>query len=224
MAYADGRAGRRVFREDVKEFLLDAILKGDLKPGDRIIETRVAQQIGVSQGPVREALRDLELFGFVVSEPFRGTRVRETSKEDLIELYEIRAALEGVAAREAARRIDKDTLQKLDALLDLMRATAALGDRPNYIDADNDFHRTIVQASGNRMLLQMWEGTRLTSTTLVTLTLVVRPLGELAERHVDILKALRIGDSAAAEVAIKSHIEELGDWISASKGDQIAAC
>ena len=73
------------------------------------------------------------------------------------------------------------------------------------------------------MLLQMWEGTRLTSTTLVTLTLVVRPLAELAERHVDILDALRIGDSAAAEIAIKSHIEELGDWISASKGDQIAA-
>src|SRR6478735_6062976 len=199
MASADGRTGRRVFREDVKEFLLDAILKGELQPGDRIIETRVAQQIGVSQGPVREALRDLELFGFVVSEPFRGTRVRETSREDLIDLYEIRAALEGVAAREAARRIDLETLQRLDSLLELMRATAAIGDRANYIDADNDFHRVIVQASGNRMLLQMWEGTRLTSTTLVTLTLVVRPLAELAERHVDILDALRIGDSAAAE-------------------------
>ena len=217
MASADGRAGRRVFREDVKEYLLDLILKGDLQPGDRIIETKVAQQIGVSQGPVREALRDLELFGFVVSEPFRGTRVRETTDRDLVELYEIRAALEGLAAREAARHIDESTLAQLDQLLALMRSTAANGDRPSYIIADNDFHRTIVQASGNRMLQQMWEGTRLTGTTLVTLTLVERPLTELAERHVDILQALRDGDSAAAEVAIKSHIEELGGWISAAK-------
>src|SRR5215204_7517236 len=90
---------RRVFREEIREKLIEDILNGRLAPGSRIVETRIAQQFGVSQGPVREALRDLELFGFVVSEPFRGTRVRETSKEDLIELYEIRAALEGVAAR-----------------------------------------------------------------------------------------------------------------------------
>lgn len=223
MASADGRTGRRVFREDVKEYLLDLILKGDLQPGDRIIETRVAQQIGVSQGPVREALRDLELFGFVVSEPFRGTRVRETSDRDLVELYEIRAALEGLAAREAARHIDDATLARLDQLLALMRSTAANCDRPAYINADNDFHRTIVQASGNRMLQQMWEGTRLTGTTLVTLTLVNRPLTELAERHVDILQALRDSDSAAAEVAIKSHIEELGGWISAAKEEPLPA-
>lgn len=223
MASADGRTGRRVFREDVKEYLLDLILKGDLQPGDRIIETRVAQQIGVSQGPVREALRDLELFGFVVSEPFRGTRVRETSDRDLVELYEIRAALEGLAAREAARHIDEATLARLDQLLALMRSTAANCDRPAYINADNDFHRTIVQASGNRMLQQMWEGTRLTGTTLVTLTLVNRPLTELAERHVDILQALRDSDSAAAEVAIKSHIEELGGWISAAKEEPLPA-
>src|SRR3978361_1982606 len=83
---------RRVFREDVKEYLIGAILSGQLKPDERIIETRLAQELGISQGPVREALRDLDLFGFVVSEPFRGARVRRFSPEDLVGIYPVRAA------------------------------------------------------------------------------------------------------------------------------------
>jgi len=90
---------RRVFREEIREQLIADILSGRLPPGSRIVETRLAQQFGVSQAPVREALRDLALFGFVVSSPFRGTQVREISPEDLLEIYPVRAALEGVAAR-----------------------------------------------------------------------------------------------------------------------------
>src|SRR5215510_7128928 len=70
---------RRVLREEIREQLIDDILSGRLPPGTRIVETRLAQEFGVSQAPVREALRDLELFGFVTSSPFRGTQVREIS-------------------------------------------------------------------------------------------------------------------------------------------------
>src|SRR5438094_10451183 len=104
---------RRVFREEIREQLIDDILSGRLAPGSRITETRLAQQFGVSQAPVREALRDLELFGFVVSSPFRGTQVRKISTDDLLEIYPLRAAIEGVAAREAASRVDAATLKKL---------------------------------------------------------------------------------------------------------------
>src|SRR5207248_8921275 len=68
-------------------------------PGTRIVETRLAQELGVSQAPVREALRDLELFGFVVSSPFRGTQVRKISPEDLLEIYPVRAALDRKSTR-----------------------------------------------------------------------------------------------------------------------------
>ena len=105
--------GRRVFREGIREQLIDDILSGRLPPGARIVETKLAQQLGVSQGPVREALRDLELFGFVVSSPFRGTQVRKISTDDLLEIYPVRAALEAVAAREAATRIDEATLTRV---------------------------------------------------------------------------------------------------------------
>src|SRR3954453_647287 len=86
---------RRVLREDIRDRLMEEILNGRLAPGDRIVETRVARQFGVSQAPVREALRDLELFGFVVSSPFRGAIVREIPVEELVQIYPIRAMLEG---------------------------------------------------------------------------------------------------------------------------------
>ncbi|MDQ3653963.1 MAG: GntR family transcriptional regulator [Chloroflexota bacterium] len=207
------RTGRRVFREDVKEFLLDAILGGDLKPGDRIVETRVAQQVGVSQGPVREALRDLELFGFVVSEPFRGTRVREITPADLIEVYPIRAALEGVAARVAARHMDGGAIRHLESCLGIMRQAAISNNRKSHIEADIQFHRFIILKSGNRMLLQMWESTRLSSSTIVTVALSHRTLLELADRHVDIIDALAHQDPELAETVMRSHIEELATWI-----------
>lgn len=205
--------GRRVLREDIKEFLIDAIVRGELKPGERIVETQVAQQLGVSQGPVREALRDLEIFGFVVSSPFRGTQVRQISNEDLVEIYPIRAALEGIAARFAAVHIDDAMLVQLETLLDQMREAAAAGDREAHIDADVAFHRTIIEASGNKLLRQFWESMRLATTTFVTNAMVRRSLGELADRHAPVLTALQARDPSAAEEAMRRHIEEPGEWV-----------
>src|SRR3982751_1903886 len=105
---------RRVFRDEIREKLIDGILTGRLPPGTRIVETRLAQQFGVSQAPVREALRDLELFGFVVSSPFRSTQVRQISTDDLLEIYPIRASLESLAARAAAPRMTDEVLARLE--------------------------------------------------------------------------------------------------------------
>jgi DNA-binding GntR family transcriptional regulator len=138
---------RRVFREDIREQLIDDILSGRLPPGARIVETRVAQQFGVSQGPVREALRDLELFGFVVSSPFRGTQVRQISKADLLEIYPIRAALESVAARAQPR--NDDASSRLEDIA-TMREAASSNNAKAQADADHAFHATIIKAAGNR--------------------------------------------------------------------------
>ncbi len=96
------RRERRVLRDEIRDQLIEHILNGRLPPGERIVEMRIAQQFGVSQAPVREALRDLDLLGFVVSSPFRGAIVRQISVEELVQLYPIRAVLEGLAARHAA--------------------------------------------------------------------------------------------------------------------------
>ena len=80
---------RTVLREQVKELLLERILRGEVQPGERLVETRIAQELGTSQAPVREALRDLELLRVVESEPFRGARVRAISAEEMAEIYQI---------------------------------------------------------------------------------------------------------------------------------------
>ena len=214
---------RRVFREEIREKLIEDILSGRLAPGTRIVETRIAQQFGVSQGPVREALRDLELYGFVVSLPFRGTQIRKISTEDLLEIYPLRAAIEGVAARTAALRIDEATLATLDELIDTMREAAANNDPYAQANADGAFHHAIIKVAGNRMLEHVWQTMRLSITTCVTHAVTHRSLHEIAERHVPVVAALRARDPELAEAALRKHIEEPGEWIRAAAADNAAA-
>jgi DNA-binding GntR family transcriptional regulator len=167
----------------------------------------------VSQAPVREALRDLELLGFAESSAFRGTIVRRVSVDDLVQIYPIRAVLEGLAAREAATRITANDMRRLEKLLDSMRTAAARGDVRASVDADFEFHFTIVKASGNWLLQQAWERMRLATTTFLTVSKSHRSLAEIAERHVLVLEALQAHDPVAAEAAMRRHIEEPGHWL-----------
>jgi len=201
---------RRVLREEIKEYLIEAILRGRFAPGDRIIETRIAQELGISQTPVREALRDLELLGFVTSEPFRGTRVRNFTPEELVQIYPIRAAIEGVAARAAATKMTLDQLLALEELLDRMREAVDIGNEAEAIAADVAFHRIIVEASGNRLLVQFWTSLSLATSTFLAFSVQRRIMEGLAARHEPILDALRARDPERAEVAVRRHVEEAG--------------
>ncbi len=216
MALQPRPIARRVFREDVKEHLINAILSGRLQPDERIIEMRLAQELGISQGPVREALRDLELFGFVVSEPFRGTRVRQFSHADFAGIYPVRAALEGVAARAAAERVDAAFVARLETLFARITEMAQIENRHAFMEADNAFHEAIVVHSGNAWLGQFWRNMRLPMTTIVTVTLSTRTLPELAARHEPLLATISRGDAAAAEAAMRLHIEEIAGWVLAA--------
>src|SRR5579875_958105 len=97
--------GRTILREQVRDVLLERIMSGAYPPGSRLVETRIAEELGVSQAPVREALRDLEQLRLVVHESFRGCSVRALSAADLLEAYPVRSALEGLAASLAAERV-----------------------------------------------------------------------------------------------------------------------
>jgi DNA-binding GntR family transcriptional regulator len=214
---------RRVFREEIREQLIEDILNGKLLPGARIVETRIAHQFGVSQGPVREALRDLELLGFVVSAPFRGTQVRTISTDELLEIYPIRAALEAVAARAAAVKIDDATLAQLEEYLDAMRDASKREDPHAQAIADGAFHHAIIKAAGNHMLDHVWQIMRLSITTCVTQAMSYRSLHEITERHIPLLEALRARDPMRAEAEIRKHIEEPGEWIRAAASQEHAA-
>src|SRR5688572_16240220 len=146
---------RTVLREQVKDVLLERILRGELEPGERLVETRLARELGTSQAPVREALRDLELLRLVESEPFRGSRVRAVDDEQLLPVFPVRMALEDVAAREAARRAHGD-VRPLERELRAMRQAAADGDWRTQISHDLAFHRAVIEMAENEPLLQSW--------------------------------------------------------------------
>lgn len=216
-----------MLREDIRDELIEDILDGRLAPGNRIVETRIAQRFGVSQAPVREALRDLELLGFIVSSPFRGAVVRQLSVEDFVQIYPIRAVLEALAARDAAPRVTAADLKRLEKQLATMRRAASRGDKRAAVDADFAFHLTIVEASGNWLLKQFWERMRLATTTLLTIAKAHHSLPEIAERHQLVLDALRQRDPEAAARAMRRHIDEPGQWLrlameEAENRDQVA--
>jgi DNA-binding GntR family transcriptional regulator len=203
---------RSMLREQVREVLLERILDGTYPPGERIVETQVAQEFSISQAPVREALRELEFLGMVVSEPFRGVRVRELTARELAEIYPIRAAIEEVAGREAAQRLDGD-VTALEQELDAMLAAAEAGDIHELLVHDVRFHRVIVEASGNGMLEQVWRSLRIEVRTLITLIKSDADLRDIAETHRPIIDALRDRQSARAGRALRKHIESFAKWV-----------
>jgi DNA-binding GntR family transcriptional regulator len=196
----------------VKELILERILNGTYRPGERLVETRIAAELGTSQAPVREALRDLELLRFVESEPFRGARVREVSLDELIEIYPVRAAIEEVAAREAATKLDGE-VEALAAELDAMHRAADSDDLHAQVEHDVAFHRLIVEASGNRVLLETWQSLRIEARTIVTALRSGLDGHEIAERHRPVLEALRARDPELAGEALRRHVEQYGELL-----------
>jgi DNA-binding GntR family transcriptional regulator len=197
---------RTVLREQVKEVLLERILAHEYGPGDRLVETRIAQELGISQAPVREALRELETLRFVESSPFKGAWVREVSDSELAELYPIRAALEDVAARAAAERLAGEVA----ALEREIRAMAAAQGVREQVEHDVRFHRLIVEAAGNARLLELWTSLQVESRTMITVLRTGLDAAEVARRHEPIVAALRRRDADAAGREIRRHVEEFG--------------
>src|SRR5215210_1635615 len=196
---------RTVLREQVKEVLLERILRGELEPGERLVETRLARELGTSQAPVREALRDLELLRLVESVPFRGARVRVVDDSQLLPVFPVRAVLEELAASEAARKADRD-LGALDHELQSMREAAAAADWRTQIAHDVAFHRTVVQMAGNEPLLQSWIILGVEVSTAFATYQTLWDQDELAEFHAPIVEAIRAGDSKRAGAEARKHV------------------
>jgi DNA-binding GntR family transcriptional regulator len=201
-----GGVARTVLREQVKELLIGRIIRGELGPGAALVETRIAQELGTSQAPVREALRDLALLRLVEAEPFRSARVRRFSEQDVLDIYGVRAALDDLAARRACRELGGD-VSLLEAELRAMRDAARSGDRAKLIRHDLAFHRQILESAANPALTQCWA--TLGVEAMLTLT-IYRPMTdplEVAESHIGIVEALRGNRPAAAGREARRHVE-----------------
>lgn len=196
-------------RAQIKEILLARILNGEYPPGYRLIEMQIAQEFGTSQAPVRESLRELEALGFVESAPYRGSRVRNVTRTELVEIYPVRAALEEVAARAAARHF-KDNVGELESELAAMHREADNGDLYELVRHDFAFHRLIVEASGNKVLQDVWNSLRLEARTLISIIATKVEPHEIARRHRPLIEALAAGDGKLAGTLIREHVEYFG--------------
>ena len=196
---------RTVLREQIKEILLERILRGELEPSARLVETRLARELGTSQAPVREALRDLQLMRLVESEPFRGARVRAVDDSQLLPVFPVRAALEELGAREAARKAD-GVVGVLERELEAMRDAAAREDWRTQISHDIAFHGAMVEMAQNEPLLQTWLVLGIEVSTAFAVYWTFWDQSDLAEFHVPIVEASRAGDSARAGSEARKHV------------------
>jgi DNA-binding GntR family transcriptional regulator len=212
---ADGSITRNVLAEQVKEYLLAGIFSGRYPPDTRIVETRVAREVGTSQAPVREALRGLEAMGVVEILPFRGARVRRLSVEELVEAYEVRASLEALGARLGVPSMTDADLAEIEALHDALRAAGEAGDRHELATRDAAFHARILALAGNATLERVWRSLEPSSRTYITLVSPNADTRWSAGLHPPILAALQARDAAAVERALRAHFEAAGDHLAA---------
>lgn len=209
-----GKVRQKSLRELVHASIRDAILKGNLRPGERIVESRVAKSMGVSQAPVREAIRELEQAGLVVSYPNRGAFVRELTPKDLREIYSLRAVLERFAVELAAPEFTERDHKRIESLVQEMIRHAEAGDTEAFVEADFAFHAYICEKSGHALLHRTWEGISPWNWTFVTVLWDKRPTVELAERHVEIVDAIRSLSPKEAGDVMYRHIMDLVDDVS----------
>jgi DNA-binding GntR family transcriptional regulator len=202
-------------REWLVQHLRELILSGGVKPGEWLRQEKFAQQFGVSQTPVREALKQLSAEGLLEHVPYRGIRVVEFTLTDVSDLYECRAFIEGMAARYAAESISEAQLADLRAVFDRMKQR--LGPRyiAEYRELNRTFHTIIFDASGRsllvRTLAQMWASfpSMLWSNFSQTAPAPIpgRDKTDVKE-HGAILAALEAHDGDAAEHHIREHIQQ----------------
>lgn len=204
----------RPLREIVYEQLKLQILTGKITPGTRMMEVELADEMGVSRTPVREAIRKLEKEGLVTIEPRRGAYASDISVTDMVDIMEVREDLEGLAASLAARRITDEQSRELLEITRQYSEAIKAGDTEQIIHFDEMFHKKIVSCSGNKTLIQLSE-------TVQELALRFRYLyyddfsryENMPFEHKNIIDAITSGESETARTAADHHVKALKEFI-----------
>jgi DNA-binding GntR family transcriptional regulator len=202
-----GDSPRACRRARIRDTVVTRILDGTYPPGTRLKELALATEFDVSQAPVREALRELEASGLVISEAFRGSRVLGADAADLSEAYELKAVIEERAA-ELAVPCSLETLDARRADLEQMRASAGQLDFESYSVASMSFHRGIVLMSGNRAFLRAWDALHWEVRSRIATRRIAAKLPRYADAHVGVISALSEGDGRRAGALLRGMIEK----------------
>jgi len=200
----------RTLADRVCKQIVTAIVKGDLQPGQKISEPELARTYGISRGPLREAMRRLEGWRLVERKPHIGARVVKLSAQELIEIYRVREALEGMACRLAAEHMTQEEIDSLKALLDSHEQSIEQREGRSYFqkEGDLDFHYRVVQGSKNAKLQEMLGADLYHLVRMYRYQFSVsssRPKRALKE-HRQIIDAIESRDAELAEILMRRHI------------------
>jgi DNA-binding GntR family transcriptional regulator len=198
---------KKVLSEQIKEQLIEDLLTKKYMPGDKLVESTIAKRFGVSQAPVREAMKGLIEMGFVTVEPYKGTTVRLMSKEDMWETLAVRAALESVAAGIAAQKITPEEIEELEQLAEDMTRAAEAGNIKEREAINVQLHNTILRISGHKLIMRLSKSLRFANWSQTTGTFTTMDSVELAKRHKKLIDPLKRHDAEGAAKAMREHIE-----------------
>jgi DNA-binding GntR family transcriptional regulator len=198
--------------QKVSRQITRAIVRGELEPGQRLVEATIGEQLGVSRSPVREAFRELEQLGLVEKIPYRGAFVSMLTRDDVRELYTIREPLEGLAARLLAERNDEDAAAELQRILDGMAEAVAAGDERGVTELNADFHDRLISLTTHRLLQEIWPivGSRMRRFLFLSEPRSDMALREVVSLHEPIVRAIAAGDPERAEAEARQHVVNYG--------------
>ncbi|TQK44017.1 GntR family transcriptional regulator [Streptomyces sp. SLBN-118] len=191
-------------REQIREHIVEGIVSGRWKPGERIVERRIATELQVSQTPVREALRELESLRLIESAPNKGVRVRNLTAADLDESYPVRAGLEQIAAELAAGRL-ADDCSALEPHVAALYEADRSADSAAQVRHTVAFHRELVRAARNGVLLHTWEGLGIEVFTALSIRWLGTVQKSYAEEHEELVAAFRRRDPEIGSL-VKAHV------------------
>jgi GntR family transcriptional regulator of gluconate operon len=206
----------RPLAEDAADLIRQEILSGGFRQGEHLVEARIAKQLNVSRGPVREAFKLLRAEGLVDEEPRRGTFVVRLSARDVREIYDLRAGIEARAAAAIARAKRTRDTDELRGHIDRIEEAASAGDVVAVSRHDLAFHDALCRLSGNDRLQEVFQRYVPMLRPLLRLDeQVYRSLDEIGEQHRPIVDAIAAGDAEAAARRCGEHCEHAGELISA---------
>jgi len=204
----------KVLKDEVYEQIKNAIMEGKLKEGDRILESDIAEQIGISRAPVREAIRLLQQEGLVVTSPHRGTFISGLTVEDTREIFSLRSILEQFAVGLCINNLSQGDIETLYKYVDLMRQAAIEEDVRKVAKYDSKFHELIYKKTHHKRLKEVMS---LLNTPvrafMATTNRLYANLEDVADGHVPIVEALTSKDAKHAAQVIEDHIKEVGEQL-----------
>jgi DNA-binding GntR family transcriptional regulator len=198
----------KTIRGQVYQILRSDICSGKYGPGFWLQEKELAEALGVSRSPVREALRQLVSDGLVIEVPNKGVFVKEFTLRDIDEIFDMRVMLESYGIQKSRRNLTSVRRQKLFELLDTLERSCITGDMEQYVKADEELHIRIVELGGNSLVESTYDRVRSMNQQFRVLSLASHQrFTESVEEHRRLIHALAVGDIATAEEAMRIHLE-----------------